>query len=254
MGAFRAANIVRPPVPVDTATAARLAALAARHDLPAVAAQRLATILELLRDEPASVTSVREPAEAADVHVADSLVGLEVEAVRNAGEIADLGSGGGFPGLALAVALPAVEVALVESVSRKCAFLRRAAEAAALANVTAVCSRAEEWEAGRERNDVVTARALAPLNVLVEYAAPLLRLDGVLVAWKGARDAKEERNGDAAARAVGLELAEVRHVEPFEGAANRYLHLYSKISSTPKDYPRRPGIARKRPLRASTSD
>lgn len=232
----------------------KLEVLAERYGLPPVAPEQIATVLRLLRDEPASITSVRDPAEAADVHVADSLVGLEVEAVRHAGKIADLGSGGGFPGLALAVALPAAEVALVESVSRKCAFLRRAAEAASLTNVEVVCSRAEEWAAGMERSDVLTARALAPLNVLIEYAAPLLRVGGVLVAWKGTRAAAEERDGEAAARALGLELTEVQRVHPFEGAQDRHLYLYSKISSTPKDYPRRPGIARKRPLRASTSD
>ncbi len=231
---------------------ARLEALSARYDLPPAAAEQLATVLRLLRDEPASVTSVRDPADAADAHVADSLVGLEVEAVRDAGKIADLGSGGGFPGLALAVALPATGVALVESAGRKCAFLRRAAEAASLANVDVVCRRAEEWEEGAERSDVVTARALAPLNVLIEYAAPLLRLGGTLVAWKGARAAAEEGDGEAAANVLGLELSEVLPVRPFEGAKDRHLYVYSKVSSTPNEYPRRAGMARKRPLTASS--
>ena len=93
---------------------------------------------------------------------------------------------------------------------------------------------------------------MAPLPVLVEYAAPLLAPGGALVAWKGRRDAGEERDGAAAAAATGLEVAEVRPVQPWDGAEHLHLHLYVKVASTPNRYPRRPGMASKRPLRAST--
>jgi 16S rRNA (guanine527-N7)-methyltransferase len=84
--------------------------------------------------------------------------------------------------------------------------------------------------------------------VLVEYAAPLLRCGGVLVAWKGARDDEEERRGAAAAAALGMEVEEVRSVAPFAGARNRHLHVLRKVGATPEGFPRRPGMARKRPL------
>ena len=96
--------------------------------------------------------------------------------------------------------------------------------------------------------DAVTARAVAALPVLVEYAAPLLRADGVLVAWKGARARDEEEAGARAAASVGLEPVEVRHVVPFEGARDRHLHVFCKVSPTPERFPRRPGMAEKRPL------
>jgi 16S rRNA G527 N7-methylase RsmG len=102
---------------------------------------------------------------------------------------------------------------------------------------------------GRESYDAVTARAVAPLAVLVEYAAPLLRADGVLVAWKGARDPDEEAAGAAAAERVGLRTEDVRKVEPFAGAERRHLHVLRKVAPTPAGLPRRPGMARKRPLR-----
>jgi 16S rRNA (guanine527-N7)-methyltransferase len=86
--------------------------------------------------------------------------------------------------------------------------------------------------------------------VLVEYAAPLLRLGGTLVAWKGARDPDEEAAGTRAALALGLEPAEPRPVEPYEGARDLNLHLYSKVGKTPSKFPRRPGVAAKRPLGA----
>ena len=184
--------------------------------------------------------------------MADSLSGLELDTVRIAGQMADLGAGAGFPGLVLAAALPAAHVALVESVGRKCEWLRRAIETMGLPNADVVNARAEDWPAGRGANDLVTARALAPLNVLVEYAAPLLREGGALVAWKGRRDAAEEGDGAAAAAALGMELRDVRRVQPFAGARDRHLHLYLKVRPTPNGYPRRPGMARKRPLRAST--
>jgi 16S rRNA (guanine527-N7)-methyltransferase len=167
--------------------------------------------------------------------------------------IADLGAGGGFPGFALAVALPAASVSLVESVQKKCEFLRRAADHARLANVEVVCRRAEDWAGGLGRADLVTARALAPLPVLLEYAAPLLRIGGSVVAWKGARDRLEQADGAAAARHLGLSEPHAIRVRPFDGAGERYLHLSSKVSATPPRYPRRTGMARKRPLGPSTT-
>lgn len=231
--------------------AARLARLASRYRLPAGAGERLAALLDRVAVEPAAITAVRDPAQGVDVHVADSLVALDLPAVRDAGHIADLGSGGGFPGLALAIALPDARVALVESVRRKCTFLAAAAAALELANVEVVNARAEAWEAGVGAHDLVAARALAPLPVIVEYAAPLLALGGVLVAWKGRLEPGEEADGRAAAAALGMGAPEIVPVEPFPGASDRYLYVSSKVSPTPTSFPRRPGIARKRPLRAS---
>jgi 16S rRNA (guanine527-N7)-methyltransferase len=228
----------------------RLAALAARWDLPAAAPAQLATILGLVAVEPTSITTVRDPREGVERHIADALTGLDVTALRTASTIADLGSGAGFPGLALAAALPAARVTLVESVGKKVAFARRAAQAAGITNVVAVQARAEEWAAGAGGQDVVTARALAPLAVLVEYAAPLLREGGTLVAWKGARDATEEADGAAAAAALGVEPADV--MVPPDAVATRHLYVYVKVAPTPPGYPRRAGMARKRPLGRTT--
>jgi 16S rRNA (guanine527-N7)-methyltransferase len=207
-------------------------------------------MLELLAADPHAPTTVRAPAEAIDAHLADSLVALEVDDVRAATRIADLGAGAGFPGLALAVALPAAEVVLVESVARKCAFIQAAADAAALTNVEVVADRAESWSAGIGTRDLVTARALAPLAVLAEYAAPLLRGGGVLVAWKGRRDAGEELDAAAAAEQIGLAVEEIRPVKPYAAAEHRHLHVLRKVAPTPERFPRRPGMARKRPLGA----
>jgi 16S rRNA (guanine527-N7)-methyltransferase len=173
-----------------------------------------------------------------------------VPELRRAARIADLGSGAGFPGLPLAVALPAARVDLIESSRRKCEVIARLAAAAGASNARPVPERAESWAAGegREAYDAVSARALAPLAVLLEYASPLLVEGGVLVAWRGRRDVEEERAGDAAAEKAAMKGVGARRVVPFEGAEHRHLHVYRKVGPTPQGLPRRPGIAAKRPL------
>jgi 16S rRNA (guanine527-N7)-methyltransferase len=219
-----------------------------RWQLPGGSAARLATLLELLARDDQAPTAVRDPRRAIDDHLADSFVALELTVVREACTIADLGAGAGFPGLALAIALPRSEVALVESSARKCEFVRRAITACRLRNATVVNARIEEWSAGAGRLDLCTARAPTPLPAVVEYAAPLLRLGGALVAWRGRRDVAAERLAEAAASELGLEVADPIRVRPYSGARHRYLHLMSKVRPTPDRYPRRPGLAVKRPL------
>ncbi len=223
-----------------------------RLDLPGelTAAQRrqLVAVLELLEADEHAPTAVRERERAAQVHLADSLSALEIEAVRTAGRIADIGSGAGFPGVALAVALPATEVCLLDSARRKCEFLKRLCAAAGLENATVICARAEEWRMGVSRNDVVLARALAAQPVVLEYAAPVLRVGGTVVDWRAGRAPEDEEAADRAAAILGLRRTEVRRVTPFAGARDRHLHVFVKLEETPARFPRRAGMARKRPL------
>ncbi|MGP0100082.1 MAG: 16S rRNA (guanine(527)-N(7))-methyltransferase RsmG [Solirubrobacteraceae bacterium] len=227
-----------------------LRALAASRALNAGQLSQLDAVLALLEADEHAPTTIRAPEQAARTHVADSLVALEINAVGAAERIADLGSGAGFPGLALAVALPAAEVSLVESQRRRCEFLERVCAAAEIENAHVVCSRAEEWREGVSRYDVVTARALAPQPVVLEYAAPLLRMGGTLVDWRGRRDEAVEEAAQRAAALLGLSRAEIRRVIPFEGASDHHLHVFVKTGETPARFPRRAGIARKRPLGA----
>jgi 16S rRNA (guanine527-N7)-methyltransferase len=212
---------------------------------------QLATLLDVLERDEHAPTTVRDRASATNVHLADSLVALDVDSLRGSRNVVDLGAGAGFPGLALAVALAHARVDLVESQRRKCDFIERMSAAAGIGNARVVCARAEEWAEGRARNDAVLARALAAQPVVLEYAAPLLRIGGTLVDWRGRRDEDEERSAALAAAELGLELREVRHVEPFAGALDRHLHVWQKTAETPDRFPRRAGIARKRPLGAS---
>jgi 16S rRNA (guanine527-N7)-methyltransferase len=225
-----------------------VAALAERYGLHDDAVRQLLALHRLLVEDPLAPTAVRDPLKAIDDHLADSLVGLEFDPVRAAQTIADLGSGAGLPGLPLAIALPEASVALVESATRRCAFLERAIAASEAGNARVVHTRVETWPEGLRAFDLVTARALAPLPVVAEYAAPLLTVGGTLVVWRGRRNPRDEEAAAGAAFQLGLEPVEIRQMQPFRGAQHRYLHLMSKVMETPSRFPRRPGIALKRPL------
>jgi 16S rRNA (guanine527-N7)-methyltransferase len=131
---------------------------------------------------------------------------------------------------------------------RHCRYLEKAVAAGGFANVDVVHARVEEWRDGLGANDLVVARALAALPVLCEYAAPLLVEGGALVAWKGAVPGEEAAAGAAAAAVLGLEVGEVRAVSPYPAAERRTLHVFRKIAPTPERFPRRAGMAVKRPL------
>ena len=216
----------------------RVRELAARYG---VDAEPLEALVRALGAEPDPPTTVADPV---DEHLADSLSALPL--LGSPSRIADVGSGAGFPGLALAAALPASTVVLVESQRRHAEVIERLRLAAGLGNAEVVNDRVES--AGLDGFDLVTARAVASLAVLVEYAAPLLVEGGRPAAWKGARDEHEERAGDEAAGVVGLSTGRAVRLEPFPGAHSRHLHLYVKTAPTPDRFPRRPGMARKRPL------
>lgn len=202
----------------------------------------------------ANVTGLHSREAIVETLVGDSLAMLDVAQVREragAGWL-DLGAGAGIPGIPLAVALPAIELTLLEAVSRKCEFLEAALDAAGIAaRARVVCARSERYAAdppGREAAAVVLARAVAPLPVLVELAAPLLALGGVLLASKTATAVDEEyAAGEVAAGLCGLAAGAVVRLErsPLDQAV---CVVYEKAAPTPESFPRREGIAAKRPL------
>lgn len=208
----------------------------------------LEKLLDLLAAERASVSSVVD-ARAWKVHVADSLTGLEIADLRGAGRIADVGAGAGFPGLALAVALPDAQVDLIESIGRKCDFMSRAIEAAGIANANVLNTRSEDLASGegRESYDLVTARAVGRLSTLAELASPLLKPNGVLVAWKGKRDEGEEKQLAQASESLAMHPESILDVGDRAGSQHRHLHVIRKVGPTPDDLPRRAGMAKKRP-------
>jgi 16S rRNA (guanine527-N7)-methyltransferase len=192
--------------------------------------ERLERWLDALLATP-GLTSIRDPAEARRVHVDESLAGLE--AVRQfEGPIVDVGSGGGAPGIPLAVALPERQVALLEANGRKCSFLREAARS--FPNVTVVQGRAEEQET--DRFGVAVAKALALPPVAAEWCLPLVAPGGGVVLYVGP-------TADSAAVSRVSERLGGGPAEQLPG-----LLVLHKLEPTPPGFPRRPGVAKKRPL------
>jgi 16S rRNA (guanine527-N7)-methyltransferase len=216
----------------------------------------LLTYLDGMRawNERAGLTSPSALADAVRVHLLDSLALVPVLA-RHAPEarsLADVGTGAGLPGLAVAVALEGLEVTLVESVGKKAAFLRWAVEALGLAERVAVLeTRAEE--AGRARGlreafDVVTARALGPLPVVAELTLPLVRVGGVLIAPRGVSGAAEAAEAAPALETLGARLVGVEPASPEGGRERATVVIATKERHTPGRYPRRVGTPAKEPL------
>lgn len=230
--------------------------MTAANPIAAAEASRepLEALLGLLASDHRSLSSVLDPDAGWRAHVLDSLAGLGWEPLSASRRIADIGAGAGFPGLALAVALPEAEVELIESVSRKCAFMNEAIDRLGLGNAKVRCVRAEDWsrraapDGGREQHDVVTARAVGPLALLIELASPLLRDGGRLVAWKGRVEADELAVAASAAPAAAMVAEETVDVAATTGFEHRILCIYRKVGPTPAELPRRTGLARKRPL------
>jgi 16S rRNA (guanine527-N7)-methyltransferase len=238
----------------DAGASAALAALVGRYGLNERQNEQLQALLDALSSDERAPTAVRSPRRAVNTHLADSLSALESDVVRSAATIVDVGAGAGFPGLPLAVAMPGSDVRLLESQMRKCDFMAGVVAHLGVSNARVVCERAEDWRDGEGRHDVAVARAVAAQPVVLEYAAPLLRLGGTLVDWRGRRDEDEEQAARRAADELGLRRTEVRAVAPFEGATDHHLHLYVKVRDTPGRFPRRAGMARKRPLGSGSGD
>lgn len=229
----------------------RLAELAERFGLTEEVVGHGRRLLELWETDELASTRVTDASQGVDQHLADSWVALDVAAVRDARRAADLGTGAGIPALPLAVALPELHIALVESVGRRTVFLERAIEECGLGGRTEiVAERAEGWPEGIGVHDLITSRALATLDVVLEYSAPLLQLGGYAVAWKGQLSDDERDGGYRAAELLGLEIEEILDVEPFSGARDRRLVIAKKVAATPERFPRREGMAKKKPLGA----
>ena len=233
---------------VDPSATGTLAEIGVRYALPAASLTRLSILVELLADIRAAPTAIHDREHILRDHIADALVALELPEVASADLIVDIGAGAGVPGLPLAIALPRASVTLLESNARRCAFIDSAIRTCSLGNASAVAARAESWPDGIGRLDLVTARAVAALDVVAEYAAPLLRLGGSLVAWRGQRERSAEDDAARAGSILGLDIAAPVRAHPFPGAEHRHLHVMRKIAQTPDRFPRRVGVASKRPL------
>jgi 16S rRNA (guanine527-N7)-methyltransferase len=201
--------------------------------------------LLLEANQTMNLTRITDRAEAEVLHIADALTLLPY-LPREPHRLVDIGSGGGVPGIPLAIVRPDVQVLLVESTQKKAAFLQRTAVALGLSNLQVSSQRAEDLGRGerRESFDVATARAIGALNLLVEWCLPLVKKGGKLLAMKGAKIAVEL---PAAEKAIQLLSggAPVIHPVQLPGAENHVIVEIPKIGRTNPRYPRPPSQAKK---------
>lgn len=220
---------------------------------------RFGAYLALLEEwnDRAGLTAITDAETAQRRHFGESLallVALRRASLLRPGEearVADLGPGGGFPGIPMAIADPALTLVLIESQERRCAFLRVVAETLGLDRVSVVHARAEEaGRAPRLRGtfDLVVARALAAMPVLVEYALPLLRDGGALATPKGSRGDEELTEASRAIEALGGEALPTLAMPLPDDVPPQGVYLVRRSGPLDDRYPRRPGIPLKRPL------
>ncbi|GAB4322345.1 MAG: 16S rRNA (guanine(527)-N(7))-methyltransferase RsmG [Dehalococcoidia bacterium] len=169
--------------------------------------------------------------------------------------VADVGSGGGWPGLVIAAVDPGLRVDLIEPRKKRATLLLSMAEALGLANVHVHAVRAEEAGRGdlRDAASAVTARAVAPLPTLLEYVAPLVRPGGLVALPRGSSAASDVDAAAPSARILGLTFDGLRPMRPAV-SHTAIVALYTKVAPTPERYPRRPGIPEKRPLECRQGD
>jgi 16S rRNA (guanine527-N7)-methyltransferase len=164
--------------------------------------------------------------------------------------VVDIGTGAGLPGIPLRIVWPDMDLVLLESVGKKCRFLEDVVSNLNLARVEVVEGRAEDFgrdAARRETFDLVIARAVAPLPVLLEYSLPLLRVGGHLAATKGSAAIAEIDASAKALETLGGRLVDNAPLKPPDGAPLTVV-IVEKVAPTPEQYPRRAGIPTKRPL------
>jgi 16S rRNA (guanine527-N7)-methyltransferase len=209
---------------------------------------RLGAYLALLLDANSrfNLTAVKDPEQAWTKHVFDSLTLLPYVVATEAKRVIDVGSGGGLPGMPLAIVQPEVDFTLLEATGKKADFLAEAAAELELANVEVLNDRAEtigrDRENHREQYDLVLARAVGKLAVLVELTVPLAKVGGHVAAIKGARAAREIEEAKEALHR--LHAAVVESTRTPTGT----IVLIEKLRRTAKPYPRRPGEPKRAPL------
>jgi len=219
---------------------------------------QFAQYLQLLLtwNERMNLTAVREPLVIQQRHFLDSLSCLTVTGDLNGRSLVDVGTGAGFPGLPLKLLFPDLHLTLIESVGKKATFLQHVVDDLGLTNVTVLAERAEsagQQAAHRARYDWAVARSVAELSVLVEYLLPLCRVGGSFLAMKGQSAAQEAETAVAAIQQLGGDKPTVQAVTlpplPDEAEIAHWLVRGEKVAPTPKQFPRRVGLPKKRPLR-----
>ena len=194
-----------------------------------------------------NLTAITEPREFAIKHVIDSLSAWDEKIFRNATRIADIGTGAGFPAIPLKIFRPQINFCLIDSLAKRVAFLKRIVAELSLDGVEVFHGRAEELARQknfREQFDIVTARAVARLNILAEYCLPFVKVGGYFIALKGKTFREELDEAQSAIKILGGGKITVREIKlPTLDDSRAVIHV-DKLKLTPTKYPRRESVIR----------
>lgn len=196
-----------------------------------------------------NLTAITEPRDVCIKHFADSLTVLDAVELKKGAKVLDVGSGAGFPGIPLKIAREDLQLTIIDSLQKRLTFLEEVLEKIHL-SAELLHGRAEEL--GREKKlrvkfDLVTARAVAPLNVLCEYCMPFVKMGGVFVAMKGPGAEEELAAAQNAIQVLGCELAEKKNFLLMDGSS-RTLLVFRRVKGFSMEYPRHGAKIAKQPL------
>ena len=206
----------------------------------------------IAKNKEINLTAINDPEEIEIKHFIDSLEGADIIQALEGEDfsLADIGCGGGFPGIPLKIVFPQAEFTLVDSQNKKIKCVNEAINLLELKKIQAVAARAEELGQGRKREsfDICVSRAVADMSVLLEYCLPLTAVGGYCILYKSGSCEEEADRSENVMRMLGGELEDIKKVSLPKNAGERSLVIISKEKATPAKYPRRPGKPSKSPI------
>ncbi|MBP3759668.1 MAG: 16S rRNA (guanine(527)-N(7))-methyltransferase RsmG [Firmicutes bacterium] len=202
-------------------------------------------------NEKVNLTNITDPAEFRIKHNADSLMCVDFPEFQSAKNIIDVGTGGGFPGIPLAVYAPDKHFTLLDSLNKRLRIIDELAGGLDITNITLVHGRAEDVARNREHRekyDLCVSRAVSNLATLSEYCLPFIKVGGYLLAYKGPGADQEVKDAEKALKTLGGSLVDIRETTMEEYGLDHRILVIEKVRNTPKAYPRKAGTPLKEPL------
>ena len=208
-------------------------------------------ILEI--NENINLTAVKEEDEFLEKHIVDSLACNDYEEFQRSKLVVDMGTGGGFPGIPLAITNPDKKFILADSLNKRLKVINQVAEELGISNIELVHMRAEDMGHNakyREKIDVCVSRAVASLDILSEWCLPLVKKGGYFIPYKGENAEDEIASADTAVKVLGGDVEKIENPSQDKNAISGHRLIFiKKYNNTPKRFPRKPGIAKKSPIR-----
>jgi 16S rRNA (guanine527-N7)-methyltransferase len=202
-------------------------------------------------NEKVNLTNITDPAEFRIKHNADSLMCVDFPEFQSAKNIIDVGTGGGFPGIPLAVYAPDKHFTLLDSLNKRLRIIDELAGGLDITNITLVHGRAEDVARNREHRekyDLCVSRAVSNMATLSEYCLPFIKVGGYLLAYKGPGADQEVKDAEKALKTLGGSLVDIRETTMEEYGLDHRILVIEKVRNTPKAYPRKAGTPLKEPL------